>query len=622
MKIEDLNEYKKKLSKLSSKEKKLREEYLMKFHTGEYQGPGVGYPSIDMPQLGDYDAEKYFKARPRETVAEALVVNNLNNRDSIALDYFGNRITYGEFNENANALTKALVNYGVRMGDYVGVCAVGMPESMYSIQSNSHLGSTGIYLAPYLDHDTMLGDIKKGNTKILMIMDLFYKQNKDKFDKVIEEAGIEHVIIIPTLNSSKVGKFIKNKKYKDPRFESYNDFIKKGRNTKLPKRVDYIKDMPLAVVYSSGTTGVLKGVLLSNDSFINSASSYVSFGFNLSKGQIVYQAIPLWSSTGLIADGFTALYYGCTLYQNPKFDPKVYSTNLGKHKINWGVATTELFNGLVSLKDDKKFKRKLKRKKLSYSQLENIYIGGTFSTPKDKKRLTEVLRELGCNHRVNSSYGTCENGSIVTAELDGREYPDYSVGKPIPGASVMIIDEDCNELQYNQRGEISVKTDCGMLRYFNRPDLDGIFFKEKTTGEMYKHTGDMGYITPDGVLIYEGRKNDYSDINGKKIYNFDVKRAISEDEDVFDCEVFSKFDNKLYANIIFYNKDNMDLTEKFKSLQKRVLEKYGDDDYVPELFKVSDSFPMASSTKRDYAKIKNDTEGYQYICKNPKKYTL
>ena len=73
---------------------------------------------------------------------------------------------------------KRKVNYGVKKGDYIGVCAVGMPESMYSIQSNSHLGSAGIYLAPYLDHDTMLSDLKKGNTKILMVMDLFYKKAK------------------------------------------------------------------------------------------------------------------------------------------------------------------------------------------------------------------------------------------------------------------------------------------------------------------------------------------------------------------------------------------------------------------------------------------------------------
>ena len=76
MKNEDLKKRKEKLSKLSRKEKELREKYLRKIATGEYYGPMEGYPTIDKPQLADYDEEKYFKPRPVETVAEAIVNNN------------------------------------------------------------------------------------------------------------------------------------------------------------------------------------------------------------------------------------------------------------------------------------------------------------------------------------------------------------------------------------------------------------------------------------------------------------------------------------------------------------------------------------------------------------------
>lgn len=610
MKKEFLEEYKEKLSKLSKEEQKLREKYLRGLALGEIQGPTSWYPSIDKPQLAVYKEEEYFSERPKETITQALFRNNADNLDTVALEYFGSKITYGKFFENIINLTKALSNYGVKKGDYVSICLAGIPEAMTSIYSNGYLGSAGIYLAPYLDTDTMISDIKKDNSKILFIMDMFYEQGKEKFDKVIEEANIEHVIIVPTLNSSKLGLLQKKKKYDNPKFETYNEFIKKGKDTPLPKMVEYKENMPAAVVYSSGTTGVLKGVLLSHDSFNNSAFSYKSFGFNLDKGQKVYQAIPVWSSTGLIADGATALYYGCTLYENPQFDPAVYSKNLGKHRINWGVATTELFNGLINLSKRKFVKTFVKLGLYDYSKLDNIYIGGTFSTPKDKKRLVEVLKQLGCNSRVNSSYGTCENGSIVTAELNNRDYPDYSVGMPIPGATVMAVDKDYNELQYGQRGELAVKTDCGMLDYYNRPDLHNVFFKEKGTNAIYKHTGDIGYVLPNGVVIYEGRANDISVINNNEIYNFDIKRVMLDDDDVFDCEVFSKNDNELYANIIFYDNDKIDIDNKLTELQEKVLEKFNDTNYIPHNFKIRDSFPMASSTKRDYKKIKEENEGY------------
>ena len=149
-----------------------------------------------------------------------------------------------------------------------------------------------------------------------------------------------------------------------------------------------------------------------------------------------------------------------------------------------------------------------------------------------------------------------------------------------------------------------------MIDYYNRPDLHDIFFKEESTGEIYKHTGDIGYVLPNGVVIYEGRKNDISIINDKKIYNFDIKRVILDDEDVFDCEIFSKDDNELYANIIFYDKNKTNIDIKLTELQEKILEKFNDTDYIPHNFKIRDSFPMASSTKRDYKKIKEETDGY------------
>ena len=611
-----LLEYRKYLETLSEEDKIKRNEYLIKLAKGEIMGPLTGYSSIDQTRLMYYDMEKYYNLLVKKTVTEAFLEQNKNNMDSVALEYFFSKIKFKDFTNEFLKLVKAFSNFNISKGDYVSICLAGIPEAMFSIYALGYLGAVGIYLAPYLNKDTMIADINKNNSKILIVMDLFYEQFKTTFEYVKEHTSLEKIVIVPTLNSSILGKLTKEKSYDDPSIISYNKFINNGKDTALPPMVNYEENMPIAIVYSSGTTGDLKGVMLSHDSVNNSAASYLAFGFDLSAGQKVYQAIPVWASTGLVAVGTTPLFYGATLHQNPKFDPLVYSKNLGLYRDNWGIGTTELFNGLVDLKDNKKFKLMQKLHILDYSNLRNTIIGGTFSTPKDRARLDKVFEEIGCPAKICASYGTCENGSIVSAELKNVNHPNYSVGIPIPGASVLAIDENYQELPYYERGELVVKTTCGMLKYYNRPDLDKIFIKDHDNLIGYKHTGDIGYIVPTGDVIYEGRANDISVIDGTTIYNFDVKKAILSDDDVFDCEVFMHPTcNKLSAQIIFEEGFSGNLEEKIKSIQKLIYSKFQNYIYVPEYFKVRKSFPMASSTKRDFKSLKSETDGYTYFDK-------
>ena len=606
---EELNKLNNWIMNLSEEERKKRRLYLRKLSLGEIQGPPVGYASIDMPWLKCYDEVKYKIDFPKEIFYEGLYRQNKDYLSNIAINYFYTNISFKKLFERINSLVKALSYYGIKDGDYVSVCMPGIPESMYAVNAFSYIGAVGIFLPPYLDKKTMLADVSKNKSKIMIITDIFYEKNKSVFDEVIDESGIEKVIIVPILNSSVLNVFQKKKGLLNEKFIYYNDFIKEGKDEKMPEMAKYYFNRPLAVVYSSGTTGILKGVLLSNDSFVNSAASYTAFGFDLSRGQKIYQAIPVWSSTGLIADGTTALYYGCTLYQNPKFEADVYSKNLGKYKINWGIATTELFNGLLNLSEDKFFMLLVKLGIVDYKQITHAYIGGTLSTKNDKDKLDLAIKKLGGNAKIRGSYGTCENGSIVTAELNGYEYPEHSVGIPIPGVNIMCIDENENEVPLGERGEIAVCTKCGMINYYNRPDLNHIFFSDGK--DIFKHTGDMGRITKDGVLLYEGRLNDFSIIDSQKIYNFDIKNTILSKNTIYDCEVFTNDDGIFCAHIIFkYEISNID--DELSNIQKMIYEKFGLDCYVPKYFKIRKSFPMASSTKRDYKLLKSETDDFIY----------
>ena len=614
MREEDLEKLKKWISDLSDDELKERDIYLRKLATGELQGPPVGYTSIDKTCLMHYDKEKFTMDLPKGIFYDSLRRRNKDNLSNIAFNYFFSNISYKKFFENTEALAKGLNSIGVNDGDYVGVCAVGIPESMYALCALSYLGAVGIFFPPYLDKESMLSDINCKNTKVLMVLDYFYKdpKYKDVFNDVIANSSIEKVIMIPLLNSSVLRVLQKKEKLSDEKFIYYNDFIKETSNEKMPNIVDYVPNKPLAVTYSSGSMGILKGVLLSNDAFVNSAESYTAFGFNLAPGQKFYHVIPPFTSTGLIANATNPLYYGSTLYQNPTFDPIVYSKNLGVHKLNWGIATTELFKGLNELTKSKKFMLLVKLGIIDYRQLNNAYIGGTVSTRNDREELNETLKKVGSKAKILSSYGTSENGSIVSAELPNAICtisPEKSVGVPLPGVTVMAVDENHKELPTGSRGELAVHTNSGMIGYFNRPNLSEGFFVDG--GKRFNLTHDIGYVTKEGFVIYSGRQKDVSTVNSTTFYNFDVKDAVFKNPYVSDCEILTNNDGLYCAHIVFSDK-NIDVDKELSNIQETIYETFNSDDYVPQYFKIRNSFPMAGSTKRDYPGLKDEKDGFIY----------
>lgn len=620
---EELIKLKEDIAKLSESDKKQRDIYLRKLATGEFQGPPVGYASIDKTCLKYYAEDKFNLDLPNELFYKSLQRMNKNNMDTTAIEYFFAKIQYKKYFENVHSLIKAMYNSGVRDGNYVGICLAGIPESMYAVGALSYLGAVGVFFPPYLDPNAMINDIKFGNTKILILMDYFYNDEKykDIFNKLIEKSTIEKVVIVPTLNSSFLKKLQKKNELPNSKFIYYDDFIDASKSEVMPEIAKYYPDKPLAVVYSSGSTGLLKGTLLSNDAFVNSAASYEAFGFNLSPGQVVYHVIPPFTSTGLIADATTALYYGCTLYQNPTFDPIVFSKNLGIHRINWGIATTALFSGLNELEKSKLFVLLTKLGVLNYKKLSNAYIGGTVSTKHDRERLNRSLARVGASAKILSSYGTSENGSIVSAELPDAVctiYPEKSVGIPLPGVTVMAVDENGNELPTGTRGEISVNTNSGMIGYYNRPNLSNGFFMDG--GKKFNHTHDIGCTTQEGFVIYFGRQNDTSTVNSTVFYNFDVKDAIFKNPNVCDCDVLTNCEG-LYCAHILFNDGVSNIDEEIINIQRTIYETFDSIDYVPQFFKVRDSFPMAGSTKRDYPKLKKETDGFvKYEFTREKQY--
>lgn len=575
-----------------------------------------GYATIDKPWQRFFKMDKFYDIENNMTIYQDIVANNSEHMSNLALMYFGARIKYSELFKNIDKTAKALEEYGVKKGDFVTVCCAGIPEAIYTVYALAKMGAIANLMAPYFDHNQMSDRISDCESDTLIVMDSFYPQ----INEAIKKSSIKKIIVIPTLNSSPF-RFLPNKNRVKLNYVNetwWNQFIKDGRKREIPPTFEYEKDYPLCMVYSSGTTGASKAIVLSHDSFQYSVLSYEANTVDVIRGQKMYQIIPPWYSTGLNTSIHLPLHKGLIIFQDPRFEREVFVKNIIKQNIDYAVAPTSMYEGFLD-------ENLIKGKKLT--GFANPFEGGEPLTNEVKSKIEANLRKMGCDTTIKVGYGQCECGAQATSQSQHIKHPEGSVGIPIPGVMIQICDDDFNELKYNERGNILVNTPCGMIGYYNKPEATSKYFHYDNFGRRWNCTGDIGYLANNGDLFIEGRKEDFTIVNGNKIYNFDIENAVRSEADIKICDCIGKPNEDgtkdLGLHLIFtdqyddlYKNDPARLTERLRALQQIILKRYEKIDMVPEYFKVRKSFPYKPSGKRDVEALGNETEDFIYIDKS------
>lgn len=532
-----------------------------------------------------------------DIVYNTIYDNNINYKHDVALEYFANNITFSNFFKNVEKTSKSFTEYGIKKGDFVTVCCAGIPELAYTFYALSKIGAVSNMIAPYFDKNNLINRISDCESDILIVMDIFYSELKE----CIKKSRIKTIIIIPTLNSALIKKASSYKREKNSNELYWDNFIRDGKHNHNNNYINYEENLPLAMVYSSGTTGASKGILLSNESFQNSVFSYPECGVDISRNQKFYQLIPPWYSTGLSTSLHLPLTYGCTVFMDPRFERNIFVKNIIKHKPNYTVAATSMYEGFLE-------KKLVGKHDLSFYNYP--FEGGEPLRKEVADKIEEVFKEHGCNSKLRVAYGQCECGAAITTQTQNMDSTFGSVGIPLPGIKVGIFDDENKELGYNKRGNIYAATPCAMIGYYKNEEENKKHFYIDKDEVKWSKTGDIGYLNSNGELFVSGRANDYSIINNKKVFNFDIENIILSFNQIKNCDVFEKNGILIMHLILDKNHIKEDTTNLIKQIQKSIFEVFKDLDYVPFVFKIRDTFPCAKSGKRDLIKLKSENEGF------------
>lgn len=328
----------------------------------------------------------------------------------------------------------------------------------------------------------------------------------------------------------------------------------------------YDEDDVVIMLHTSGTTSNPKRVMLTNQSLLYNIESNIA-SLKLTGEDTVLISMPMYFGYCNTAQFLTHLYLGASMViLDTLFLPKQFLATVEKNKITNFTGVPSM---LAMLLDYKYADRH------DYSSLRYICFGGAQMPTKKLKELIAKFSTVG----FVQTYGQTECSPRVTALL-----PEYavskmgSVGTPIPGVTVKIVDEEENELGANQIGEIIVSGKNIMKGYYKQPTITSEVIRNG-----WIHTGDLGYIDSDGFLYISGRIKNMIISGGINIYPEEIEHILLQHESVKDACVLSEEHDLLgevpIAKVVL--KDELDI-----SLLKEYCMAYLSDYKVPRRFDI------------------------------------
>ena len=570
----------------------------------------TGKPSIDLPHLKWYPEEAYNGELPKERTYEYMFKRNKSHLNDTVLKYFGRVITYREFFKKIDDTQKAFVNLGVKEGDIVTIMGVNSPELVYSFYALNKMNAIPNMVDPRTREEGLTHYLKETNSKYLLMLNLCYPIVKN----VISKTSLEKIVVLSPNDSLPFGlKEIKGiKDYIDIRkgnlpninygenFISWVNFMKDGRViTDVPK-TEYKENTTACIVRTGGTTGIPKGVCLTNEN-LNAMVDGLDYAHtDLKRHRKFLNILVPFVAYGAVNGIHTAVCKGWESTLIPQLDVAKFDELLLKEKPEIVLGIPTYFD---SLKESKKMENADLKEAISY-----IVGGDGMKTEKEISLDSFMLKHGG--RVIKKGYGLTECAACATLSSD-LVNDIGSVGIPLPRNIVSAFDPETHEEKsYYELGELCITGPTVMKGYYNNQEAtDDMIKVHKDDGRRWLHSGDIGYIAPDGQVYHKDRIKRMIIRSGFKVYPSEIENVISKLDYVRSCSVVgvpSEEEGMVPVTFVVledkYKNQNLEETIKdsiLENISKSELMEYS----YPAEFEFRDDLPLTPVGKIDFKKL-------------------
>lgn len=523
--------------------------------------------------------------------------------NNIALHYFGKNISYRTFMKLIDKCAKSFRSQGVREGDVVTICMPNTPEAIIAFYALNKIGAIANMIHPLSAEEEIKEYLNSTKSIMLVMIDFCYEKVKN----IIDQTNVYKTIVVSPKDSmpvllgigyvlSKGIHFKKSTRGKE--FIRWNDFMLLGFNYNGKYIVHGKKDTPAVILHSGGTTGNPKGIVLSNGNFNALAIQSKVVMNKVESKDNVLTIMPIFHGFGIGVCVHIPFYLQAKVTLIPTFDAKRFDKLITKYKPTVLVGVPTLWEAMLG---NPHFKN------IDLSNLKYVVSGGDSLSAALCSKINVFLKEHNASIEVTQGYGMTESVAATALAWGVANIPG-SIGIPWPGNSYKIVmPHTQEEVPYETEGEICVSGPTVMLGYLdNEKETNEVLQKHKD-GKIWLHTGDIGYMTSDGIVFYTQRLKRMIISSGYNVYPSRIEQVIESHEGVLKCTVVGiPHPYKVQvpkAYVVLKNGYSASKVKKeIKDLCEKNLAKFS----VPKEFEFRKSLPKTLIGKVNYRQLEKE----------------
>ena len=478
--------------------------------------PWAGHTG-DVPLHLDYFDGSMFEAL--ELVAKKYPRN-------IAFDFMGKATTYPQMIEEIKKCARSLKTIGVRAGDKVTIAMPNCPQAIYMFYAVNLVGGIANMIHPLSAEKEIEFYLNESESVTAITLDQFY----NKFESIRQNTKVVNIIIASVKDELskpvRAGYMLTEgrkiaKIPKDAPVIRWKEFMNMGKACFWNYSVKRTGDDPAVILYSGGTTGTTKGIVLTNRNFNALGQQVIAANPMFNPGDKMLAAMPLFHGFGLGVCVHTMLSQGGRCILVPRFTAKSYAKLITKYHCNFIAGVPTLYEALLRLPS---------MENADLSSLKGVFSGGDSLSIELKKKLDKFLYAHGAPVQVREGYGTTETVTACCL-TPPHMFKEGSIGVPFPDTYIKIVEPGTDqEVPYGTEGEILLAGPTVMKEYMKHPDETAQTLRRHADGLTWVYTGDLGTMDSEGFVYFRGRAKRMIVSSGYNVYPGQIENILDANE--------------------------------------------------------------------------------------------